>query len=194
MNERTFQASQAHKLDDPARLEWLPPGEVLRALGLEPGWCVADIGAGTGYFAIPLAGVVGAAGRVYAVDFQAGMLGRIAAKLEAEGAPRNIELVKGAADRTSLPGACCDLVFFANIWHEVDDPVKVLAEASRVLKPGGRLAILDWRSDRSSPPGPPDDHRLAAGDVAAFLTAHGWAVEANQNVGQYSYLIQARSG
>ena len=192
MNERTFQAAHAHKLDDPERLAWLPPSEVLDRLALPPGSIVADIGAGTGYFAIPLARAAGPNGRVFAVDFQPAMLARIRAKLDAADAPANIELVEGSADRTSLPESTCDLAFFANIWHEVDDPAKVLQEASRILKPAARLAILDWRNDRSSPPGPPDDHRLAAADVAAFLSRNGWKVDTNQNVGHYSYLIQAR--
>jgi ubiquinone/menaquinone biosynthesis C-methylase UbiE len=192
VNERTFQAGHAHKLDDPARLEWLPPSEVLDRLAVQPGSMVADIGAGTGYFAIPLARAAGPTGRVFAVDFQPAMLARIRAKLDAADAPANIELVEGSADRTSLPEATCDLAFFANIWHEVDDPAKVIEEAGRILKPAGRLAILDWRSDRRSPPGPPDDHRLAAADVAASLSRNGWRVDTNQNVGQYSYLIQAR--
>ena len=191
MNERTFQAGHAHKLDDPARLEWLPPSEVLDSLAVQPGSIVADIGAGTGYFAIPLARAVGPNGRVFAVDFQPAMLARIRAKLDAADAPANVELVEGSADRTSLPEASCDLAFFANIWHEVDDPAAVIEEASRILKPAGRLAILDWRSDRSSPPGPPDDHRLAAADVAASLPRNGWSVDTNRNVGHYSYLIQA---
>ncbi len=191
MNERTFQAGHAHKLDDPARLEWLPPSEVLDSLALQPGSIVADIGAGTGYFTIPLARAVGPNGRVFAVDFQPAMLAHIRAKLDAADAPANIELVEGSADRTSLPEASCDLAFFANIWHEVDDPANVIEEASRILKPAGRLAILDWRSDRSSPPGPPDDHRLAAADVAASLSRNGWNVDTNGNVGHYSYLIQA---
>ncbi len=191
MNERTFQAGHAHKLDDPARLEWLPPSDVLDRLALQPGSVVADIGAGTGYFAIPLARAVGPNGRVFAVDFQPAMLARIRAKLDAADAPANIELVEGSADHTSLPEATCDLAFFANIWHEVDDPVKVIEEASRFLKPAGRLAILDWRSDRSSPPGPPDNHRLPAAAVAESLSRNGWTVDTIQNVGHYSYLIQA---
>ena len=191
MNERTFQAGHAHKLDDPARLEWLPPSEVLDSLALQPGSIVADIGAGTGYFTIPLARAVGPNGRVFAVDFQPAMLAHIRAKLDAADAPANIELVEGSADRTSLHEASCDLAFFANIWHEMDDPAAVIEEASRILKPAGRLAILDWRSDLSSPPGPPDDHRLAAADVAASLSRNGWSVDTNRNVGHYSYLIQA---
>ncbi len=191
MNERTFPAAHADKLDDPERLAWLPPSEVLDRLAPQPGFFIADIGAGTGYFAIPLAGAVGPNGQVFAVDFQPAMLARIRAKLDAAGSPLNIKLVEGSADRTSLPDATCDLAFFANIWHEVDDPAKVLQEAHRILKPEGRLAILDWRSDRSSPPGPPDGHRLAAAHVAASLSENGWKVDSIHDVGQYSYLIQA---
>jgi predicted methyltransferase len=59
MHDRRFNPSLAHRLDDPARLLWLPPDEVIAALGVQPGDMVADIGAGTGYFILPLARALG---------------------------------------------------------------------------------------------------------------------------------------
>ncbi len=70
MNDREFKHTEAHKLEDPERLKWLPPAEILAHLRLGPGMKVADIGAGTGYFSIPIARAVGALGHVFAVDLQ----------------------------------------------------------------------------------------------------------------------------
>ena len=70
MHDRRFNSSLANRLDDPDRLLWLPPHEVIAALGIQPGDVVADIGAGTGYFALPLARAVGPKGKVCAVDAQ----------------------------------------------------------------------------------------------------------------------------
>ena len=72
-NDRTFRPEHAAKLDDPARLNWMPPSEVLDCLGLAPGMAMADVGAGTGYFALPAAKIL-APGELFAVDLEPQML------------------------------------------------------------------------------------------------------------------------
>jgi ubiquinone/menaquinone biosynthesis C-methylase UbiE len=191
MHDRVFRASQAHKLEDPERLKWLPPIAVLEALRLRPGMVVADIGAGTGYFASPIGRVVGHDGKVFAVDFQQQMLTLLREKLNAPELPRNLELVAGSATASHLPGQCCELAFYANIWHELDDHAATLQEAARIVRRGGRIAILDWRPDVSSPPGPPLEHRIAPVTVAGALRAHRWECENTLNIGTYSYLVTA---
>lgn len=192
MNDRTFSVSEAHRLDDPERPGWLPPHEVVGSLDLKPGLIVADIGAGTGYFSFPIARGVGTAGRVYAVDFQTGMLDFLGKKLLEPGAPSNITPVHGSAAHSTLSGSSADLVFMANLWHEIDDPGLVLTETSRILRHGGRLVVLDWRTDLAPPPGPPAHHRVAAAAVAATLESNGWLTERSGHVGKFSYLIVAK--
>src|SRR5690242_15290696 len=126
MNSRTFRAADAQRLEDPERQKWLPVEEAIDALSLSPGMTVADIGAGTGYFAIPFARAVAPSGTVMAVDFQPAMLAILREKLSAPGVPPNIQLVEGSAENTGVPEATCDLVFLANIWHELDDHAAVL--------------------------------------------------------------------
>lgn len=183
-----FRHEHAHKLDDPERQKWLPADAVVQRLALRPGMIVADVGAGTGYFALPIARAVLPGGRVFAVDVQRAMLDRLRARLEPD---LPIELVEAEATRTTLPSASADLVVLANVWHEIDDRAAALAEASRVLRPAGRLAILDWRTDVEQPPGPPLDHRIAARDVVATLNESGWRADGSEAVGSYSYLIVA---
>lgn len=192
MNERTFHVADAHKLEDSERPTWLPPGEVVTSLDLQPGIVVADVGAGTGYFSLPIARAVGSNGKVYAVDFQTGMLDLLGKKLLEPRAPSNISLVHGTATHTTLPASCADLVFLANVWHELDDHALILKEVARLLRGKGRLAILDWRNDVKQPPGPPPEHRVASNTVVETLKVNGWNVERTGHVGKYSYLIMAR--
>lgn len=188
MHERRFRPSQMHKLEDPERLKWLPPGQVLAWLGIEPGWTVADVGAGTGYFALPMAAAVGMEGRVLAVDVSAEMLARLRERV-AEAAIGNIESVEAEAAATSLPPGCCDLVLLANVWHEFEDHAAVLAEARRVLKPTGRVAILDWRPDVERKEGPPLEHRIAPEAAARSLAQAGFAVAGSPHLLPYSWLL-----
>jgi ubiquinone/menaquinone biosynthesis C-methylase UbiE len=163
---------------------------VMRILGLTSGVRVADVGAGSGFFAIPFARAI-APTRLFAVDLRPQMLEILRAKLEQPGAPRNIEPVRGAASATHLGTASCDLVFLGNVWHELDDRPAALRESARILAPGGRVAILDWRTDRPQPPEPSVEHRIAAGETASTLTSAGWTVSRPADIGQYSYLIVA---
>ncbi len=189
MSDRLFKPSAAHKLEDPERLIWLPPNEVLEALSLRPGMNVADIGAGTGYFALPIALAILPGGKVFAVDLQPEMLDLLRAKLTGHAAPQNIILGEGSAAETHLARGTADLVLIANVWHELDDHAATLREAQRILAPGGQLAILDWRTDVTPPPGPPLHHRIAAEDVRTFLLGAGWSCGPLRHIGRYNYLV-----
>ena len=189
--DRVFDVANAHRLDSPERLLWLPPEEVLRLLPLRQGMTVADIGAGTGFFALPLARGIGN-GKLFGVDLQPGMLELLRAKLADPGAPTNIVVMEGRADATSLPAQSCDLGFLANLWHELPDHAAVLGEMRRILKPDAALAILDWRPDVDRPPGPPLEHRIATAEVRRVLEAQGWSCRPPLLVARYSYLVLAR--
>jgi len=187
MHERRFPISQVHKLEDPERRKWLPPDEVIRLLDIHADWTIADIGAGTGYFTLPMAQI---AAKVFAVDVEPGMLARIEAKLiEAE--LNNVVCLQAEDSATGLAGSSCDCILLANVWHEFDDHAAVLAEAARILKPNGRLAVLDWRADLDTPPGPPQAHRIPK-EVAQFtISDSGFRVHTVCHVGKYSWLLLA---
>lgn len=191
MNDRVFKHAHAYKLEDPERLKWLPPAEVLSRLHLPMGAHVADVGTGTGYFSIPIAKAVGDAGKVFAVDLQQEMLDKLGPKLEQPDAPQNISLHLGAASQLPLADDSVDLAFYANIWHELDDREAALREAIRVAKSNGKIALLDWRSDKAPPPGRPQEHRIPAEAGVAFLQSNGCHRVSCYNVGQYNYIITA---
>jgi ubiquinone/menaquinone biosynthesis C-methylase UbiE len=189
---RRFDPKDVAKLEDPGRRQWLPVNEVLKRLEVSGGQRIADLGAGTGYFTLPLAAAVGPRGRVTAVDAQGEVLEHLRAKLAADGAPRNVELVKAEAHATGLPERSCDLIFAANVWHELDNEAAVFAEVDRVLASRGRLAILDWRPGVERPPGPPPDHRIAAEEIVRRLEVHQFSVDGSFLIGPYAYLVIAR--
>lgn len=192
MGGRLFDPARAARLEDPERRRWLPPDAVLARLGVGPGATVADVGAGTGYFALPIARWIEAGGgRVVAIDLQPAMLELLTAKLESPGGPPNVDPVVAAADALPLAERACDAVLLAHLWHEIDDPAAVVAEAGRVLREGGRLAVLDWRPDVERPPGPPLDHRLPADSARAALDRAGWEVEPTVGVGPFGWLVAA---
>ena len=152
---------------------------------------VADIGAGTGYFTIPLARAVLPGGRVFAIDLQPEMLDLLRARVPPD---LPVALVDGEATRTTLPDTCVDLVLFANVWHELDDHPAALAEAARILGPGGRIAILDWRKEVEQHLGPPLEHRIPPADVGRTLEQHAWLIGSSETIGLYHYLIIATRG
>jgi len=187
-HDRLFHHGHAHKLDDPERLAWMPPDEVVARLALRPGLRVADVGAGTGYFALPLARAVSPGGLVTAVDLQPQMLAVLGERV----GELPIVLVQGEAAHTTLADRSQDVMLVANVWHEIDDRPAALAELGRIGRPGALLAILDWRPDVEEPPGPRLDHRIAPQDVAAEVASSGlFRGVTAETMGRYSYLVLA---
>jgi ubiquinone/menaquinone biosynthesis C-methylase UbiE len=126
---------------------------------------------------------------VYAVDGQSEMLAWIKGKLDqAEFA--NIELVHAEAEQSGLPASGCDLFFLANLWHEIENRAAVLLEVRRVLKIGGRIAILDWRTDVEPVAGPPLAHRIAPADALREMQLAGFEQLMSVEVGRYSWLVR----
>ncbi|MBW3660894.1 MAG: methyltransferase domain-containing protein [Gemmatimonadetes bacterium] len=190
MGERLFDPVKSDKLEDPQRVHWLPSSAVLGRMGVERGWTIADVGAGTGYFARPLAEAVGPEGRVLAIDVQREMLARLLVKLAETEAPSNILPLPGDADALPIADDACDALLLANLWHELENGPKVAREARRVVRPGGRMAVLDWEPVEP-PPGPPLDHRVSADAARDVLAAAGWVPSAPSRVGPYSWLLLA---
>lgn len=140
----------------PTRARWQRPDRVLRALRVRRGAVVADVGSGPGYFTTRLARAVGPRGRVYAVDPEAEVLKVLVERLDGA---TNVTPVLSRDDDPMLPPASCDLALFVNAYHHVADGGRFLRRLARCLKPGGRLAAIDW-AYRETPKGPPLDRRI----------------------------------
>ena len=119
---------------------------LLRELGLKPGMAVADIGAGTGYYARRMAPLVGSSGLVYATDVQPEMM-----KMLEDGAKKagltNIKPILGGLQSVNLPDASIDLAIMVDVYHELEFPFEVIDSLVRALKPGGRIAYVEYRAE-----------------------------------------------
>lgn len=129
--------------EEEGREEWQMTPQIMAALDLRPGLAVADVGAGTGYFTRELAGRVAPDGTVLAVD----IIPEFLAELEARAADAgldNIETVLGETDDPRLPAESVDLIFMGDAYHHFDAPETMLQHLHAALRPGGRMAIVDW--------------------------------------------------
>jgi len=138
-------------LERPERESEEKPDLLVEALKLEPGDSVADIGAGTGYFARRLARKVGETGKVYAVDIQPEMLVLLTNKM-AELKIRNVKPVLGTITDPKLPTNSVDLVLMVDVYHEFSHPFEMVEAICRSLKPGGRLVFVEYRAEDPTVP------------------------------------------
>ena len=161
----------ARVFDDPARDEWQKPGEVIRALALAPDAHVADIGAGTGYFAVRLARAV-PQGRVIGVDIEQDMVRYLADRAKREGLA-NLTAQLGAANDPRLP-ALVDLVMVVDTYHHIPARERYFARLREALKTGGRLAVIDFHA--RAPMGPPQRFRIPPEQVKQELTRAGFSL------------------
>ncbi len=173
--------------DDPKRDAWQKPHEVIQALALQPDAVVADIGAGTGYFAVRLAHRV-PQGRVYAVDAEPDMVQHLKRRAE-ESKLTNVRVVQASAQDAKLPEKA-DLVLFVDVYHHVEDRVSYFARLRDALKPEGRLAVVDFRLD--APVGPPRHGRVAPDAVKRELGQAGYVLSAEHDFLPYQYFLVFR--
>jgi len=159
----------AKVFDDPARDAWQKPHEVIQALKLAPDAVVADIGAGTGYFAVRLAHMT-PQGRVYAVDTEPDMVKYLGERAQKSGV-KNLVSVQGAPADPKLPEKV-DLVLMVDVYHHIDQRAAYFRKLAGSLKPGGAIAIVDFTKE--SPVGPPPASRIAASEVKAEMKTAGY--------------------
>jgi ubiquinone/menaquinone biosynthesis C-methylase UbiE len=152
--------------------------ELVKLLGLQPGMTIADVGAGFGAWTVRFAKVVGPSGRVYATDIGAAQLAALRDYAAKEGLT-NVTVVEGAVDSTNLPAACCDAILIRDAYHHLTQPTDIVGSLAAALKPGGRLAVIDFppRANSEVPAGVPENRRghgvppeVVQSEVGAALT------------------------
>ncbi|MFZ0959440.1 MAG: class I SAM-dependent methyltransferase [Terriglobia bacterium] len=154
-------------LEDPSRDAWQKPHEVVMALGLKPTDVVADIGAGTGYFARRFSNH---AAKVYAVDIDKDLLA-----VAQKDAPPNLTTVLAAPDDPRLPGHSVDLIFFCDVLHHIENRAAYYPQLTKALKPGGRVVVIDFYK-KDLPVGPPPSMKLSDEEVIAELRNAGFTL------------------
>jgi ubiquinone/menaquinone biosynthesis C-methylase UbiE len=144
--------SVATGLADPARDEKQKPGELIRAMGLQPGMTVADVGTGIGYMLPFLSRRVGADGHVIAEDIFDDFLAS-AKQRAANQKLANVTFVKGTETDPKLPEAAVDIVLALDVYHHFDYPEKMLAAIHKSLKADGKLVIVEYYKRQEAMPG-----------------------------------------
>ena len=179
----------AKEFDDPARDVWQKPDEILDALQLAPTVRVADIGAGTGYFSVRIAKRV-PNGKVFAVDIEPDMVRYLGERAHREHL-HILQPVLASANSPNLPEAV-DVALIVDTYHHIDDRVAYFSRLKTSLRPGGRLAIVDFKTD--APEGPPSALRIPPERVIAELEQAGYAFVAKHDFlpRQYFLVFRAR--
>jgi len=173
--------------DDPARAAWQKPDQVVAALGLQPGQCVADLGAGTGYFSRLLSAAVGPAGTVLAVDPEPNLIAHLRERSEREGTA-NVVPILASQDNPRLPAGLVDVVLIVDTYHHIDDRIAYLRRLRRALRGAGRIAVVDWQK-RPMPVGPEMDHKLARKLVVDEMSAAGYRLSDEPTFLPYQYFL-----
>jgi precorrin-6B methylase 2 len=151
------------------------PELLMSALHIRPGATVADIGSGTGYFTWRLAKQVGPQGKVYAVDVQQSMLDRTRLAVD-QHKLTNVEYVLATEHSPRLPERSVDLVFIAYAYHEFGDPGAMMASIRRALKPGGRVAIIEYAKESRIAPASPL-HKMSFEEIRREIEPMGFVID-----------------
>jgi ubiquinone/menaquinone biosynthesis C-methylase UbiE len=133
-------------LERPEREKEEQPKLLLKALKIEPGTMVADIGAGSGYYTFRMAPFVGEKGKIYAVDIQKEMLDIIRARMKKDKVA-NIEPILSKEVDPKLPDGGVDLILMVDVYHEFAKPYEMTQKLVKALKPGGRLVFVEFRKE-----------------------------------------------
>ncbi len=187
-HSRLFSPRDLGLLEVPDRDAWQRPDEVMDALGIAEGSVVADLGAGGGWFTIRLASRVGPNGKVYAEDIQHEMIEAMKRRVERLGMTQRVEFKLGDANDPKLPPGVLDAALIVDAYHEMEQPVTLLRNLARSLKPTGRIGIVNFTKEGGGP-GPPMEERVDAERVVRDASAAGLRVVARPNFLRYQYML-----
>ena len=174
-------------LENPQRDSEQRPEEVLKTLGIKQGEAIADIGAGSGYFAFRFARQVGDSGRVYAVDINSDMILFMNRKIR-DLKLRNVSTVLSAPDDPLLVDDSVNRFFICNTWHHVQNRPNYLTLMKKILKPGGQIIVLDYHK-KELPVGPPPEMKMAREDVIKEMESGGFKLAQEHTFLPYQYFL-----
>ncbi|MFC4600271.1 class I SAM-dependent methyltransferase [Cohnella hongkongensis] len=188
MTERRFNPEHMKKLDNPERRKVLPPEQLLKLLEIGDHDVILDLGAGIGYFTLPVAKLT--KGKVYALDVAPQMLQYLGKRAKEEQLD-NIELLEGQIEGIPLAGQTVDHAIASFVLHEVEPLKKGLQEIRRVLKPGGTVLCIEWEKKQTEH-GPPLHHRIDSNELMDELLGQGFAIKKRTSPSDQHYLIIAK--
>lgn len=163
------------RLDRPERDQDQKPAQVIDALALNPGMHVADLGAGSGYFTRRFVEAVTETGKVYAIDVEPEALKYVEDSIVHMHRSFEAEFILARPDNPKIPFESVDLIFVCNTYHHLEDRSTYFRNVKSSLKPGGRIAIIDFYHDeRSGELGFPKRHLVPKEKVIEEMTEAGY--------------------
>ena len=183
---RLFPPQNLGLLEGPDRDAYQRPDQIMDALQIAEGSVVADLGAGGGWFTVRLARRVGPNGRVYAEDIQEQMISAIERRVQREQLG-NVVTVLGTPVDAKLP-APIDAALMVDAYAEFEQPVALLRNIARSLKPKGTIGIVNYKKDGGGP-GPPMEERVDAETVIADARAAGLELRKREYFLRYQYML-----
>jgi len=177
-------------LERPERVDEEKPDRMVELLELKPGEAVADIGAGTGYLSWRMARKVGEKGKVFAVEIQQEMLDLLGGKMKERGVA-NVVPVLGTISDPKLPENSVDLAIMVDVYHEFSHPKEMMEGIVRALKPGGRVAFVEFRAEDPAVP-IKHVHKMSEAQVKKEAEAAGLKWEKTIGELPWQHLIIAR--
>ena len=185
---RLFPPQNLGLLEGPDRDAYQRPDQIMDALLIGEGTTVADVGAGGGWFTVRLARQVGPNGRVYAEDIQTEMIQAIERRVRREGLENRVKTVLGTPTDPKIPEPV-DAVLIVDAYHEMEQPVTLLRNLAKSLKPKGLIGIVNYKKDGGGP-GPPMEERVDAEQVIRDARAAGLELRKRENfLLRYQYLL-----
>lgn len=170
--EKKFNPLEIDKLRDPRRLETENPFIIWEKMGLGETACIVDVGCGFGFCAVPFA-QRSRDGKVYACDISLEMLDAAEKEAEAAGVSNLIPVLMKET-KIPLDDGIADALLMHNVHHELESAEESLLECRRVLRPGGTIAVMDWKKDPMDF-GPPMDIRVSAKKIGSDLREAGFS-------------------
>lgn len=163
------------RLDRPERDHDQKPAQVVDALELKPGMHVADLGAGSGYFTRRFVEAVGETGKVYVIDVEPEALKYVEESLIRMHRRFEAEFILARPDNPKIPVESVDLIFVCDTYHHLEDRADYFRNVKTSLKPGGRIALIDFYHDeRSGDLDFPKRHLVPREKVIEEMTAAGY--------------------
>jgi ubiquinone/menaquinone biosynthesis C-methylase UbiE len=174
--------------DVPYGVKFIDPEKIIADLEIREGMKVADFGCGTGYFAIPLAKKVGKNGTVFAIDVIEQKLESVASQAKISGL-LNVQTKRANLEKengSGLENESVDWVIIVNMLFQNENKDVIIGEAKRVLRPKGKILIIEWDPNNSSI-GPARDRKVTKNSIIEIVRKYLMTIPREIEVGNFSY-------
>lgn len=178
-------SNQIEKLENTLRIIELDANETLKKIGFTEGLTLCDIGAGTGIFSFEAANI--SSQLIYALEISEEMIQLLESRKKERNVP-NIEVRKVESVTLPMESSSCDMALMVTVLHEIEEKITMLQEIKRMLKPGGRVAIIEFHK-KESQIGPKASYRLSLEEVEQMGSKEGMKKIKDFSLGENFYCI-----